>query len=110
MSSYYECHVTLEGDPEKIRPVVESARWKFSCIDGDINLGDGVKCYATRQFNRRLPQDDIQGVLFRMADILAEEGFKVLRRKVEMVIFDDRSSKVRCTGGCVECHLDDLCK
>ncbi len=109
-SSYFECHVTVEGDPVQIRPHVEAVKWKFSAIDGDINLGDGIKCYATRQFNRRLETREVEENLFAMAEILVKAGFKVLRRKVEMVIFDDRSSTVRCTGGCVECHLDDFCK
>jgi hypothetical protein len=34
----------------------------------------------------------------------------VIRRKTELVMFDDRSSKGRCEGGCVECHLDDINK
>lgn len=109
MSSYYECHITMEGNPEKIRPVVESRKWKFSCIDGDINLGDGIKCYATKQFNKKFDAKTIQSKLFDMAIVIEHFDIRVLRRKVEVVIFDDRSSKVRCTGGCIECHLDDLC-
>lgn len=34
--------------------------------------------------------------------------FKITRRKIEKVIFDDRIEKISCVGGCVECHLDDL--
>jgi hypothetical protein len=108
--SYFECHVTMVGDATLIRPEVENRKWKFSCIDGDPVLGDGLKCYATRLFNRKLGQETVQAELFRVASELAELGFKVLRRKIELVIFDDKSSKVRCAGGCVECHLDDLCK
>jgi hypothetical protein len=109
VSSYYECHVTLLGDPETIRPHVERLKWKFSCIDGDPVLGEGVKCYATRQFSKRLDIEAVQTKLFRTAYDLKAARLEVIRRKVELVIYDDRSSKVRCNGGCPECHLDDLC-
>ncbi len=103
MKNYYEAHITMEGDPQKLRPVVESVGWKFSCIEGDINLGDGVKCYATRQFNARVGDERIVQILNGTADGLASVA-KVLRRKVELVIYDDRSSLVRpCDGACPEC-------
>jgi hypothetical protein len=108
--SYYECHVTLLGNATEIRPEVENRKWKFSVIDGDPVLGDGIKCYATKLFNRRVAQDTVIKELFLIATELQNNGFNVLRRKVELVIFDDRSSKVQCNGGCVECHLDDWCK
>lgn len=98
------------GNPTDIRPEVEKRKWKFSVIDGDPVLGEGVKCYATRLFNKKLGSPVVQKLLFQMAEQLECCGFSVLRRKVELVIFDDRSSKVRCTGGCIECHLDNLCE
>jgi hypothetical protein len=107
-NSYFECHVTMTGDPEIIRPLVEMRRWKFSCIDGDSVFGDGVKCYATRQFNAKMAVELVTKELFGVATFLEGQGCTVIRRKVEQVIYDDRSSKIRCTGGCVECHLDDL--
>lgn len=99
----------MVGNAQQIRPEVEKRKWKFSCIDGDPVLGDGLKCYATRLFSRRLDQQAVLQQLMTIADELAQLGITVLRRKIELVIFDDRSSTVRCTGGCVECHLDDLC-
>ncbi len=105
--TYYECHVTLLGDPHAIRPYVEAMKWKFSCIDGDPVLGDGIKCYATRHFHAGLGQDHVLAQLLDTAASLAELGLSVLRRKVELVLYDDRSTKTRCTGACPECHLDD---
>jgi hypothetical protein len=105
---YYELHLTMEGDPKVIRPVVEAFRWKFSAIDGDIVVGDGVKCYATKHYNYRYSPSEMKDTIIGAASWVEAAGVKVIRRKVELVIFDDRSTKVdACNGGCVECHLED---
>lgn len=101
--------MTLEGIPGNIRLLVESIGWKFSAIDGDIMLGDGMECYATKHFNALLDESYVVELLHVTADDLACCDVKVVRKKVERVIYDDRSSKVKpCDGGCIECHLDDL--
>lgn len=106
--TYYECHVTLEGNPATLRPCVEALRWKFSAIDGDPLLGAGIKCYATKHFNVRRGHAVVLHALLSAAATLEELGCTVTRRKVELVLYDDRSSKIRCTGACVECHLDEV--
>lgn len=109
-NQYYECHVTMVGDPVELRPYVESMKWKFSAIDGDPVLGEGVKCYATRQFKGTSDKESVLIKLRQAAWLLENEGFEVIRRKVELVLYDDRSSKVafECNGGCPECHTEDL--
>lgn len=108
---YYECHVTmLQGTtlPGMLRHLVEEAGWKFSSIADDINLGEGVKLYATRQFNIRTSDPIVVKHVHDMADVLENHGAVILRRKVETVIYDDRSSLVKpCDGGCIDCHVDD---
>lgn len=110
MNQYYECHVTMTGDMAAAHARTNVLGWKFSQIDGDPNLGDGVKMYATRQFKGTMDKNEVLGLLKDAADFLEDDLVAVLRRKVELVIFDDRSSKVtfECTGGCPECHSDDL--
>lgn len=113
MKRYYELHITLDdaGDPDtrmKMQNEVLAYGWKFSAIDGDPVTGPGVKCYATTHLNERFGEEAAIKYLHRHANSL-DEAFRVTRRKVELVLYDDRSSKVRpCDGGCPECHLDDI--
>ncbi len=111
MKSYYECHITLVGDRRKLEPLVKQTGWKFSAIDGDPTLGDGVKCYATMHYNAKREEFEVLGLLHKTADRLRDQGAEVIRRKIDRVIYDDRSATVRlgaCDGLCPECHLDDL--
>ncbi len=100
MKKYFEAHVTMIGDAAMIRPLVEATKWKFSAIDGDINLGEGVKCYATRQFNLKIGESKALTILHETADSLVMKNVNVIRRKIEIVIYDDRQGV--CTGACPE--------
>lgn len=112
-NQYYECHVTLQVEPprrEALKDIILHHDWKFSCIDGDPVLGEGVKAYATRQFKGTMDREVVLQLLQDMADLLEHyHHYQVVRRKVELVIYDDRSSKVtfECKGGCPECHTED---
>lgn len=105
MKQYYEAHITMLGNPLILAPIVAKTGWKFSAIDGDINLGVGIKCYATRQFNLRVGEDTAIKLLHETANQLYKLGAEILRRKIELVIFDDRSKEVKenCNGNCLEC-------
>lgn len=95
MKRYYECHVTFLLPP--IVPPIGGwtnhftfPGWKFSSIDGDPVLGSGVKSYLTRQMK------ESQGLDFAIASVesvaanLREQGFQVLRTKVEHVVYDSK--------------------
>lgn len=94
---YYEAHITMDGDPDAIKEAVEGAGWTFSKIDGDIVMGEGVKCYATSHFNER-EWDAAQ--LASFAEGIAKglemrAGCVVRRVKIELVVYDTRSVNVR---------------
>lgn len=95
MKEYYECHITMDSELHSknyIQNCVENLLgWKYSAINGDPDLGPGMKCYATKQFNAKHPPEDIVKWLDKAAAILYDSDIKILRRKVEMVIHDNRS-------------------
>lgn len=96
MTQYYECHITIEGDRKIIEDVVTNAvGWKFSAIDGDPSLGEGVKCYATMHYNNRIPlMEVIDRVQTTAKNIAAFGHMKIVREKVEIVVYDTRSKSV----------------
>jgi hypothetical protein len=105
-NKYYEAHITMSGDSaDYVETYVKNRKWKFSKIDGDANLGTGVKCYATKQYNGNKDRDEILADLHLTANVLSQHC-TILRRKIELVIYDDRSNTVRfnCDGSCPECN------
>lgn len=103
--NYYECHITMLGDKNILRPLVEQSKWKFSAIDGDPVLGDGIKCYATMFYSNRFKDTDVLDKLLAVANDLAAAGAQIIRKKIEFVIWDERDSGdvSVCDGNCVEC-------
>ena len=102
LKPYYEMHITMLGSKDILAPMVKKMGWKFSAIDGDPVLGDGIKCYATAWLSpRRISQDEAVLTLTGTADILKHWGANVIREKIELVIYDTR--KGRCNGACQEC-------
>lgn len=87
---YYECHVTIKGDPKVEKDRVESIGWAFSAIDGDPLLGEGVKCYATKHFNKKFSQEFVAEWVAQASNALIMLGSHVLREKVELVLVDRR--------------------
>lgn len=106
---HYESHITFLGNKHLIKTLVEGHKWKFSCIDGDPILGDGVKCYATKQFNLRKGELRIINELNEIANDITKrfgDDVKVIRKKIEKVVYDMRPKDHNCDGACVECHME----
>lgn len=85
----YEAHITLLDDRSLVRQAVETIGngWTFSCIDGDPVLGDKVHCYATNHFD----DASLAKLLTRdMAVTMSRWGVRVIRMKVEQIIWDVR--------------------
>ena len=82
----------METDPVLARSAVEALGWKFSCIDGDPVLGAGVKCYATTFSKGSKELQAIQDELDVAAHVLQDAGCRVIRKKIELVVFDERVS------------------
>lgn len=91
MKQYYECHITMMGDPTTIAKATDVMGWKFSKIDGDPDLGAGIKCYATHQFNGKYTKEFILDVLNETAAEIENFSMcQILRKKIELVIYDER--------------------
>jgi hypothetical protein len=96
---YYECHITIVPDTsswpvefnERVKKAVERTGWVYSMIENDIILGHGSKHYATQHFNRDFTVPEVVQLLDITADMLQALGFKIIRRKVELVLHDVRS-------------------
>lgn len=88
---YYESHITLvapDSLADRIRTMVEAAGWKFSKIDGDPVLGDGVKMYATHNYPTDVGIAYVTAALHGTSIGLIGCGYRVIRRKIETVVFD----------------------
>lgn len=89
---YYELHITMVGDKDLIQKAVEEIGWKFSCIDGDPVLGDGVKCYATKLLAGKHTLDYVETDLKGAYTWLLLQGFNAIRYKIELVLIDSKQS------------------
>lgn len=92
--NYYECHITMLAKPDDVQYPTEYIKWKFSAIDGDPSLGDGVKCYATRHYNARRSLEEVIAEVQDAAMYLRKLNINVLREKVELVVYDTKAKTV----------------
>jgi hypothetical protein len=88
---YYELHITMERTERGSSQVaVEKRGWKFSCIAGDPDLGLGEREYATWHESSGHEFIDVRDFLNASANAFRELGFKVVRRKIELVMYDTK--------------------
>jgi hypothetical protein len=53
-----------------------------------------------------MSKKEVLNILQLKANLLIGYGIKVIREKIELVIYDSKQDK-SCVGNCVECHFDD---
>lgn len=95
---YYECHVTIKCPEENISAleslIEKDAKWAFSRIEGDIILGEGVKCYATQHFEASMSFMEVLEKLRMISKMIAFYGeVEVIREKIELVMYDTKQKK-----------------
>jgi hypothetical protein len=86
----FECHITVVPGIIKndaIKEIVEARGWKFSCIEGDPDLGAATYCYATRWFEE---EQHAITMTHMFKDQFISDGLFIIRAKVERVIQDCR--------------------
>jgi hypothetical protein len=88
-----EMHITMRSYDDGMQPEykrlekhLEDTGWKPSRIDGDPRLGAGVKMYATGHLETT--RGRAKKELIKMAGELKSAGFKVIRAKLEEIVFD----------------------
>jgi hypothetical protein len=89
---YYECHITVEdGCKDLMEKELLNTCWKFSQITDDLILGPGNKMYATAHFSLASGIKPVRTELDTMAGILEAAGLNVVRRKIELVLYDTKN-------------------
>ena len=94
-AKYYECHITLEppadaGLRKTADDLAKLRGFKTSVLKGDEVMGDDALLYCTSHDRDVLRMHERMN---QLADDLASAGLRVLRRKIEHVIFDVREPR-----------------
>lgn len=88
----YECHVTVEACLGRDRQILElmgqEKGWKTSFVTGDPDLGQGSRFFFTTHFSRMYLAWHSTNAL---AVALELALYKVVRRKIELVVADTRA-------------------
>ena len=92
---YFESHITIERPKHKpaqrmLKEYVENnLKAKYSQIEGDPSLGDKTFCYLTRHHR------DLQDAFIQLSNdhrYLSYHGYVVVRKKIEVVVFDTKGN------------------
>ena len=96
--SRFECHITLlkPENTEKARKlftISESNNMKTSWITGDPVLGAGKWFYVSGYSES---YDELLQRMTKTAMHLREEGFEVVREKIEQIMYDTKTGYFEC--------------
>ncbi len=87
----FECHLTIDVPLNRLGQlrdeIEDTIYWKFSRITDDPLLGQGVFCYATAHFSDAVKATKETCDLSEALELM---DFTVARRKIEIVMFDER--------------------
>lgn len=88
-----ECHITLDGPAQfqAAKKLGEEYGFHFSKINGDEEMGPGIKGYLTRSSNKEF-NFEFHAKLLAMCERLEFAGIHWARRKIESIIVDERNS------------------
>lgn len=86
----YECHLTMSPVQTRDKYTVEGMGLSYSQIDNDPDLGKGSRAYATFHRDGSIDMCQVIADLEKYNNYLLEAGAKVIRRKIEVVIYDRR--------------------
>jgi hypothetical protein len=104
-ASYYECHLTFDAFTqgrisewdrrcEQIDEIGQKYHFRFSKIEGDEQMGPGVRWYLTRSLkDGPTLTNDMNALTYA----LTQAGVPILRRKIEHIVFDERRDKIAGT-------------
>lgn len=84
----FECHITV--NKENLERLIELGKvynWKTSYITDDPILGPGKFFYFTRH---NADYIKLHNSMIDMSDRVTERGFKVIRQKIELIMYDSR--------------------
>ena len=85
----FECHITCSvEDALLVERTGLKNNWKFSCINGDALMGAKPHCYLT---NYNADAQKLKEDMETMSDLLNFNGVKILRQKIERIIFDTKT-------------------
>lgn len=92
MKQYYEVHITFTASTKAFAKYLQERHaqsWTFSAIDADIILGEGVKFYLTKHYNKRKGELAIMKELNDVANAMSQMS-NIIRKKIELVVYDER--------------------
>ncbi len=93
----YECHITCSRiDSNKVLKIAEETKWKFSAIDGDPIMGKEPYCYLTQYCS---DPKDLYDSMKLVCRLLTSYDVKVLREKIEQIIYDTKTGVDELGGG-----------
>lgn len=86
----FEIHLTFDRRlADDVRKLNDALKWKFSQIDGDPVLGNKVFCYLTTHAPDFM---SARNALDHAVQWLYEKNVLPLRKKIEVVVYDDRTT------------------